>query len=129
MTLSNGDSLIPKNQPCPMGPEKGLTSSVLPSPILPSSDACLESPHWSGSVSALLIPIGPFLQISPPASLHIYIYGPSESWLITSAQKMEIACFSEVLSYTNQSTWCLSPEEQHQKCQHHENLKSHVIDC
>jgi hypothetical protein len=72
-----------------------------PSPTLPSSDIVLESPNCFDSVSASLVPNGPFLETF---LLQPYIYGPSESWLITSALWMAIACFSRMLASTNQST-------------------------
>jgi hypothetical protein len=43
--------------------------------------------------------IGPFLQTSPS----VILYNPSEYQLITSALKMETACFSETLASANQS--------------------------
>jgi hypothetical protein len=96
------------------------TSSVLPSL---SSDACLESSDWSGSISASLVPTGPFLQTSPEATLNIY--NPSEFRLIISAPKMETVRFSETLASTNQSTRRLNPGEQNQNCYRRKNLKSH----
>jgi hypothetical protein len=67
------------------------------------------------------IVLGPFLQTYPLATL----YNPSKSLLITSALKMETACFSEMLISTNQSTQHLNPKDHHPNGHHHENLKSY----
>jgi hypothetical protein len=44
----------------------------------------------------------------------LYTCGPLQSWLITSALKMEKACFLEMLAFTNQSPWQFNPKEHHQ---------------
>jgi hypothetical protein len=80
---------------------KRLTSFVFLSHNLSFSDTCLEFSHWSSTVSASLVLIGPFLQTSLLAP-DVYIYGPSEAQLIRSALKMETAHFSETLPSTNQ---------------------------
>jgi hypothetical protein len=49
--------------------------------------ADLESPHWSGTVSAFFMTIGPLFQTSCPAIL--FVYGPSECQLIGLALKIE----------------------------------------
>jgi hypothetical protein len=88
-----------------VGPEKGWLRLSPP----PQTDTCLESPHWPGSLNLYLAPSWsaasfrlPFL---PP---YIIFLIPS---IVTSAPKMETVCFSETLASTNQSTWCLNPEE------------------
>jgi hypothetical protein len=80
-----------------------------------------------------VVPTGSFLQTSPPATvyvcvcIYIYIYGLSESWLTTSALKIETALSSETLASTNHSTRRFNPKEHIQKRYGHENRKSDVI--
>jgi hypothetical protein len=75
--------------------------------------------------------------------VYIYIYGPSQPWLITAALKvipvciwflivlahhftlkMETSCFSRTLAFMNQSTQQFNPKELHHNCDSCENLKS-----
>jgi hypothetical protein len=103
----------------PIGTSKAKTEpdkwggSKYPSSTLLSSDAYLEPPHWSSSVSASLVPIWP-LSLRLPL-LQPYIYGPLQSWLITPALKMKMAHFSKTLASTNQSTQQFNPKEHNQK--------------
>jgi hypothetical protein len=48
------------------------------------------------------------------AFLASWLVGWLAGWLITSALKMDTASFSEMLTFTNQSTRRLNPEEQPQ---------------
>jgi hypothetical protein len=59
--------------------------------------------------------------------LQPYIYGPSQSCFITSALKMETACFTKTLASTNQSAWWLNPTKHNQNCHCHEDLLSHMV--
>jgi hypothetical protein len=54
------------------------------------------------------------------------ICGLSESWLITSALKMETAHFAKMLASTSQSTWHFNPKEHHQNHHCWENLKYRI---
>jgi hypothetical protein len=65
---------------------------IVPAQILPYSSQLTPSP-----------------EISSPTML--YIYGPLQFRLITSALKMEMALFSETLASTNKSTWWFNPKE------------------
>jgi hypothetical protein len=100
------------------------TLSAPPSPTPLSSDADMEYPHWSGSASASLIPIGSFPSNSPsynPICTHARARTHTQvpqSQLITSALKMETACFSEMLASTSQATRQFNPKDHHQKCYH-----------
>jgi hypothetical protein len=93
------------------GCQRFLPSSCHPLRTLLSSGSHLESPHWSGSVSAPLVLIVPSLRFPLQAP---YINCPSEPRVTTSGLKMEAARFSETLASSNQSTRWLTPKEHHQ---------------
>jgi hypothetical protein len=117
------------------GLSRRFSSCVLHSLCCHHLPTTLLMPAWSS-----VIGVAQFLLHSSPLALSfksplphnpIYIYrhthththGLSQSRLITSAFKMETACFFEVLASTNQSTWwLLNPEECYQIRHSHENL-------
>jgi hypothetical protein len=81
-------------------------------------DPPLLMPTWSLLIGlAQFLPhsswLAPFPQTPLPPTL--YLYGVSQSQLITSVLKSETASFSKMLASTNQSTWRFNPKEHHQK--------------
>jgi hypothetical protein len=93
-----------------MGPEKAdFVSPTLPRPTPPPLTLAWSLPIGLAQSLPHSILIGLFLQTSLPATL----YNPSDSQHRHLALKMVTVHFSETLASTNQSTWCLNPEEHH----------------
>jgi hypothetical protein len=49
--------------------------------------------------------------------------------ILSPGLKMEMECFSEMMTSTHETTWHQNPEEQqehHHRHHHHDNLKSHM---
>jgi hypothetical protein len=109
VTWKNGDILSPRNEPHPMGPEKGWLHLSYP-PSFPF--------HWRllgvsplARLSLFLTPIWLVLSSRLPF-LPLYII-PLIPIIVTSALKMEKVRFSEMLASTKHSTRHLNPEYHH----------------
>jgi hypothetical protein len=94
-----------------MTPPSGHFLFVLGSlPILPHWVNCLNVPYWSASFShipsLLLVPY-------PQPLLFRSFTSPLLPCLVTSALKMETACFSEMLASTYKTKWRQNPRLHH----------------